>query len=49
MTPPGKLLGQQIGRIFAQERGIEAPCLLIGPLLNPDPEKRPPRVPQWVV
>jgi nucleoside-diphosphate-sugar epimerase len=40
-----KLLGQQIGRVFAQERGIEAPCLLIGPLLNPDPEKRPPNVP----
>jgi nucleoside-diphosphate-sugar epimerase len=40
-----KLLGQHIGRIFAQEHGVEAPCLLIGPLLNPDPEKRPPNVP----
>jgi nucleoside-diphosphate-sugar epimerase len=40
-----KLLGLQIGRIFAQEHRIETPCLLIGPLLNPDPKQRPPNVP----
>jgi uronate dehydrogenase len=40
-----KLLGQHIGRIFAQEHGIEAPCLLIGPLLNPSLDERPPNAP----
>jgi nucleoside-diphosphate-sugar epimerase len=40
-----KLLGQQIGRVFAHAYGIEAPCLLIGPLLNPSLEARPPNVP----
>jgi nucleoside-diphosphate-sugar epimerase len=40
-----KLLGQQIGKVFATECRLEAPCLLIGPLLNPDIEKRPQNVP----
>ncbi len=40
-----KLLGQQICRIFAQEHGLDVPCLLIGPLLNPDPALRPVNVP----
>ncbi len=40
-----KLLGLRIGSVFAQEYGIETPCLLIGPLLNPDPKQRPPNAP----
>jgi len=40
-----KLLGQQICRIFAHEHDLDVPCLLIGPLLNPDPTLRPPNVP----
>lgn len=40
-----KLLGQHIARIFAQEHGLDVPCLLIGPLLNPSTAQRPPNVP----
>jgi len=40
-----KLLGQHVARIFAQEHGLDVPCLLIGPLLNPSPALRPPNVP----
>jgi len=37
-----KLLGQHISRIFAYEHNLDVPCLLIGPLLNPE---QPPNQP----